>query len=57
MLRKLHFFLSYDVMLEYTCPKKECHNVLKNTNILKKLFKRFLVFIEFVVYTKHCDSI
>jgi hypothetical protein len=44
-------------MLKYICPKKECNNVLKNTNVLENLLKLFLIVIEFVISTKHCDSI
>jgi hypothetical protein len=43
--QKLHLLISYDVMLEYICPKNVCHNVLKNENI----------FMEFVVFIKDCD--
>jgi len=57
MLKELHFLISYDVILEYIYPIKECHNVLKNKNIFENLLKWFLVFIKFAVSNKHCDSI
>jgi hypothetical protein len=34
--QKLHFLISYDVMLKYICAKNVCHNVLKNENIFMK---------------------
>ncbi len=33
------------------------HNILKNENILKKGLKWFVVFMKFVIFTKHYDSI
>jgi hypothetical protein len=27
--KKIHFLISYNVMLEYICAKTMCHNVLK----------------------------
>jgi hypothetical protein len=37
MLRKLNFFISYDVMLEYIHAKNYiCHNVLKTASIFNK---------------------
>jgi hypothetical protein len=41
----------------YLTQKNIRHNILKNENILKKWLKWFLVFIKFVTYIKHCDSI
>jgi hypothetical protein len=36
MPKKVHFFISHDVMLEYNCTKKNVHcNLLKNANIFK----------------------
>jgi len=45
-------------MLKYVCAKKiVCHSVLKITNIFLKWLKWFLIFMKFVVSTKHCDFI
>jgi hypothetical protein len=57
MLKKLHFLISYDVILLCICAQKKSHNVLKNANIFKKWLKWFLFFMKFVIFTKHCDSI
>jgi len=52
----LFYFIWCDVRI-YLCQKHICHNVLKNANIFLKRLKWFLVFLKFVVSTKHCDSI
>jgi hypothetical protein len=58
MSKKSYIFISYDVMLKYVCAKKiVCHSVLKITNIFLKWLKWFLIFMKFVVSTKHCDFI
>jgi hypothetical protein len=41
----------------YLWQKNVRHYVLKNANIHKKWLKWYLVFMKFVVSTKHCDSI
>jgi hypothetical protein len=41
----------------YLWQKIVHHYVLKNTNILKKWLKWFLIFMKFVIFIKHCDSI
>ncbi len=48
---KQHFFISYDLMLEYICAQKQSHNVLKIANILKKGLKPFLLYKKFVLST------
>jgi hypothetical protein len=45
-----------DVKL-YLCQKHIRHNILKNTNIFKKWLKSLLVFMKYVVFIKHFDSI
>jgi hypothetical protein len=37
--------------------KKMCHYELENENILKKWLKLFLVFMKFLLFIKHCNSI
>jgi len=37
--------------------KKIPHYVVKNENIIKRWLKWFLVFMKFVIFIKHCDSI
>ncbi len=39
MLRQLHYYISYDVMLKYICAQKQITTYLKNENIFKKLLK------------------
>jgi hypothetical protein len=42
MPKNLHFFISYDVMLEYICAKKKkCRNVLKIANISRSDWNGF----------------
>jgi hypothetical protein len=57
MLRELHFFISYDVMFDYICARKVCHDVLKKCKVLHKQLKQFLIFIKFAIFTRHYDSI
>jgi hypothetical protein len=40
----------------YLCQNNIGHSELKNENILKTFSKLFLVFMEFVISIKHCDS-
>jgi hypothetical protein len=58
MPKKLHFkiFIWCEVKV-YLCQKTRDHNVLKNANIFKKWLKWFLIFMKFILFTKHCDSI
>jgi hypothetical protein len=44
-------------MLEYICRKKCTSYCTKNENILNKWLKIVLIFMKFVIFTKHCDSI
>ncbi len=39
MPNKLHFIISYDVILKYICTKKYRSQRTKNINILKKILK------------------
>ncbi len=41
----------------YLCQKYICHNIFLNENIFKILLKWFLIFMKFVIFIKHCDSI
>jgi hypothetical protein len=41
----------------YLCQENIGHNVLKNANIYNKWLKWFLIFMKFVISTKHYDSI
>jgi hypothetical protein len=55
MPNKLHFLGIWSDVKVYMCQKNICHKVLKNANILKKWLKWLLMFMKFVVFTKHCD--
>jgi hypothetical protein len=37
--KELHFLISYDVMSNYICGRKVCHDVLKKCKILHKQLK------------------
>jgi hypothetical protein len=54
--KKLHYCISYDVMLKYICAKKN-HNMLKKCKYIQKMIEMILNFMKFVLCTKHCDSI
>jgi hypothetical protein len=41
----------------YSHKTNVCHKVLKNENIFMKWLKWFLIFMKFVVFTRHCDFI
>ncbi len=45
------------MMSDYICAKKVCHGVLKKYKILHKELKWFLTFMNFAIFTRHCDSI
>jgi len=55
MLIRLHFFISFDVMLEY-CVKKSTSQCTKKCIYINWL-GWFLIFMKFVISTKHCDFI
>jgi hypothetical protein len=60
MPKKVHFFVSYDVMLEYNCTKKMYIAIYWKWKYIQewlKWLKWFLIFMKFIVFTKHCDSI
>jgi hypothetical protein len=58
MPKELNYFSSYDVMLKYICAKKiYITSYLKNANIFKNWFKWILIFMKFLVFIKHFDSI
>jgi hypothetical protein len=53
-------FFSYFIFFNsktYLWQKNVCHYVFKNENILKQWLKWFLIFMKFVIFIKHCDSI
>ncbi len=50
------YFICYDVRI-YFAQIYTCHSVLKDANLFKKWLKCFLIFMKFIVCTKHCDSI
>ncbi len=41
----------------YLCQENIGHNILKNAYTFKKWLKWFLVFMKFVIFIQHCDSI
>jgi hypothetical protein len=56
MLRNTYFLVSYDVMVDYIYTKKS-HKIPNNENMFKISLKWFLIFIKFIVFIKHYDSI
>ncbi len=56
-VKKITFFISYDVMLEYIYTKNYMSQRIKKWKYTKKWLKWFLIFMKFVIFTKHCDLI
>jgi hypothetical protein len=57
MLKKLHYYISYNVVLKYICAQKQSTTYWKKNKCIKKMIEMILNFMKFVLCTKHCDSI
>jgi hypothetical protein len=58
MPNKLHFLIAHDVMLKYLCAKTYTSQCIKKIQIYSRNdWNIFLIFVEFLISTKHCDSI
>ncbi len=56
-VKKIIVFISYDVILEYIYTKNYMLQRIKKWKYTKTWLKWFLIFMKFVIFTKHCDSI